>query len=160
MHTLEYVNDYLGTVGLSLANFSWHAAWTLRSSQLHEVPWLWDSKFMKKRHYFYMGLFKGRPPQSAIWSWALPFGYFCFIVWQKGRKSASGAAFLLTLSKFNINGICYSFYLMTWREKSFSVRHTGKSVFSYQRAKSCSLKNRSRKVWEKSFTAGHWRNFS
>lgn len=59
MHTLERVIGYLGTVALSLANFSWHVALTQRSSQLQGVPWLWDSRFMKKRHYFYIGLFRG-----------------------------------------------------------------------------------------------------
>lgn len=59
MHTLECVNGYLGTVALPLANFSWHVAWTQRSSQLQGVPSLWDSRLMKKRHYFYIGLFRG-----------------------------------------------------------------------------------------------------
>lgn len=59
MHTPECVNGYLGTVALSLANFSWHVAWTQRSSQLQGVPWLWDNRFMKKRRYFYIGLFRG-----------------------------------------------------------------------------------------------------
>lgn len=89
MHTLECVNGYLGTVALSFANFIWNVAWTQRSSQLQGLLWLWDSRSMKNMTLFLYWTLQRKLPQSEIWSWTLcHVGYFCFIIWQRGKKKS------------------------------------------------------------------------
>lgn len=160
MHTLECVNGYLGTVALFLANFSWHVAWTKRSSQLQGVPWLYGTVDSWRRDIIFV--LDSSEETATISNLILDSDILVISLLSltKGKKYTSSGCIPANPFQVLHQWDLLQFFHNDMKREEFLTYTYWESVFSYHKGKSCSLRNRFKKIWEKSFTTGHWSNFS